>query len=242
MTKDPHELVAELAAWLRKRGLPDSGIRYYGQSFNPETGHTQSSRVELHAEDADFIAKHMHGNGATTLADAITNLIADRDALVRTARGLTKALVSLTGGGSEFFVRAGDEYFADIPRCIERISESKQKTHANLLEAVARASAAEARTTAAETERDDLKDRLHYCTGVADLAIKHRNEAEAREARMREALAWSLDEIDVLSNRLCKWAYPQGLDVVDRRDQLDNYRKAVEARRAALTLKETEHD
>jgi hypothetical protein len=51
--------------------------------------------------------------------------------------------------------------------------------------------------------------------------------------RMREALEWALDEIDVLSNMLVKWAYPQGMAMVGREDQFDNYRAAVAERSAA---------
>ncbi len=39
-----------------------------------------------------------------------------------------------------------------------------------------------------EAERDDLKDRLHYCNGVCDLAIKHRDAAEAERDRLKAAL------------------------------------------------------
>jgi len=51
---------------------------------------------------------------------------------------------------------------------------------------------------------------------------------------MGEALAWSMDEIDILSNKMSGFAYPQGMVPARRRDQLDNYRKAVDARRSAL--------
>lgn len=58
--------------------------------------------------------------------------------------------------------------------------------------------------------------------------------AEAKAARMGEALAWSMDEIDILSNKMSGFAYPQGMVPARRQDQLDNYRKAVDARRSAL--------
>ena len=48
--------------------------------------------------------------------------------------------------------------------------------------------------------------------------------------RMREALKWALDEIDVLSNMLVKWAYPQGMAMIGREDQFDNYRAACVVR------------
>ena len=71
-------------------------------------------------------------------------------------------------------------------------------------------------------------------------ATERRSEAfwkprlTAAEAKMGEALAWSMDEIDILSNKMSGFAYPQGMVPARRRDQLDNYRKAVDARRSAL--------
>jgi len=37
-------------------------------------------------------------------------------------------------------------------------------------------------------ELAEVKERVHYAEGVADLAIQHRTAAEAREAKLREAL------------------------------------------------------
>jgi chromosome segregation ATPase len=34
----------------------------------------------------------------------------------------------------------------------------------------------------------ELEERLHYCNGTSELALKHRDEAEAREKTLREAL------------------------------------------------------
>lgn len=60
--------LSELLDWLDKRAQPNSGIRYEVASFDLETGRAHQSRVELHAEDADFIVKHFHGRGAADLA------------------------------------------------------------------------------------------------------------------------------------------------------------------------------
>ena len=51
---------------------------------------------------------------------------------------------------------------------------------------------------------------------------------------MTRALEWSMDEIDVLSNKLCLFAYPQGMAFVRRDDQQEAYEAAVNARRNAL--------
>lgn len=58
-------------------------------------------------------------------------------------------------------------------------------------------------------------------------------EITALRARVEElegALEWSLDEIDVLSNKLVKWAYPQGMAMIGREQQFDNYKSACLAR------------
>jgi hypothetical protein len=60
----------------------------------------------------------------------------------------------------------------------------------------------------------------------------------ARAEAAEQSLLWAMDEIDVLSNRTCQFAYPQGMAYVGRRDQLDNYRKAVDVRRARQALKD----
>lgn len=50
------------------------------------------------------------------------------------------------------------------------------------------------------------------------------------------ALEWAADEIDALSNKLSGWAYPQGMPAAGRSDQLDAYRKMIDARRAAKAV------
>jgi hypothetical protein len=56
--------------------------------------------------------------------------------------------------------------------------------------------------------------------------------ASAKEnTEMREALKWALAEIDVLSNRLCEFAYPQAMWMLARDDQIESYQSA----RAALS-------
>lgn len=47
------------------------------------------------------------------------------------------------------------------------------------------------------------------------------------------ALRWAMDEIDILSNKLCQFAYPQGMAMVGREDQVGQYDAAIRARRAA---------
>lgn len=49
---------------------------------------------------------------------------------------------------------------------------------------------------ALEARIETLEESLHYCNGVADLAMKHRDEAEARVAVLTEALGESLDALE----------------------------------------------
>ena len=71
--------LADLVAWLKKRGEPDSGINYQGPYYaHDEDGSPtipRQARVELHGSDADFIAKHFHGAGARDLAAALLTAI-----------------------------------------------------------------------------------------------------------------------------------------------------------------------
>ncbi|MGJ4855538.1 hypothetical protein ACN6KF_001484 [Labrys sp. La1] len=57
---------------------------------------------------------------------------------------------------------------------------------------------------------------------------------QARIAELTEALLWAMDEIDVLSNKLFGFAYPQGMAFGHREGQLPKYEQAIRARRAAL--------
>ncbi len=41
--------------------------------------------------------------------------------------------------------------------------------------------------------------------------------------KLRQALDWALDEIDVLSNKITAFGYPQGMAMMGREDQWDRY-------------------
>lgn len=49
---------------------------------------------------------------------------------------LTKALTGLTCGGSEFFVRKGDRYVADIDACVSWVRRAKEDAHRRALDAI----------------------------------------------------------------------------------------------------------
>lgn len=69
-----------LIDWLDSRGHPDSGIVWEGHGYDFESGRLRHSRVELRGSDADFIAKHFHGQGARDLADALRRAISTSEA------------------------------------------------------------------------------------------------------------------------------------------------------------------
>ncbi len=83
--KDASGLVEQLTKWLRRRALPDSGLRYQERGFNdlPE--------IQFHGFDATFIARHMHGGGAEALADALTAQAEEIGRLRETIRDLAAA-------------------------------------------------------------------------------------------------------------------------------------------------------
>lgn len=49
---------------------------------------------------------------------------------------LTKALTNLTRGGSEYFIRKGDRYVADIPMCVECVRTTRNDAHRRTVNAL----------------------------------------------------------------------------------------------------------
>ncbi|MCO6050889.1 hypothetical protein NGM99_13980 [Mesorhizobium sp. RP14(2022)] len=67
----------------------------------------------------------------------------------------------------------------------------------------------------------------------AALLSSSKGEAEA-PPDVHAALVWAMDEIDALSNKLCHFAYPQGMHWANRMDQQEAYARAVAARAALI--------
>lgn len=57
---------------------------------------------------------------------------------------LTKALTGLTCGGSEFFIRKGDRYVADIDACVSWVRRVKEDAHRRTIKAITEQKAAQA--------------------------------------------------------------------------------------------------
>lgn len=51
------------------------------------------------------------------------------------ARAVTKAIVQASGGGSEMFLRIGDEYYADPEACRQRLQDKFDMLHRQIIKA-----------------------------------------------------------------------------------------------------------
>lgn len=76
-----------------------------------------------------------------------------------------------------------------------------------------------------------VKNKALSVIGTVGLARALISSSE-RVKELEEALEWALAEIDVLSNRLVEFAYPQAMPMVGRQDQIERY---VAARKALPT-------
>lgn len=106
----------------------------------------------------------------------------ERDAAHQAASKLTKALVGLTPGGSEYFTwcEALDDYFADVDQCVRVIRERFDSGHQAKIERVderRRAEAAEARVAELETIVARVPDAL---SAAFSAGIEERDGGSAR--------------------------------------------------------------
>ena len=100
------------------------------------------------------------------LAARVEELEAERDALIEESATLTRALTGLTCGGSEFFIRKGDRYTADIRACVDWVRRRDQQSAQRALDAMRRAKEAEAARQSAEARVEALEKALEE---IADL-------------------------------------------------------------------------
>lgn len=85
---------------------------------------------------------------------------------------LTKALTGLTCGGSEFFVRKGDRYVADIDACVSWVRRAKEDAHRRALDAI------KARQ-ASVVENEKLRAALEEAVGALETFAIMANEDTA---------------------------------------------------------------
>ena len=86
-------------------------------------------------------------------------------ALEEEVADLTKALTGLTCGGSEFFIRRGERFVADIPACVEWVRRSKQDAHRRTVDAALATREAKAALTALQARVGELEG------GAADYIV-----------------------------------------------------------------------
>ncbi len=101
--------------------------------------------------DARYIALANPATIKALIAD-YERVRGERDELLNESADLTKALTGLTCGGSEFFVRKGDRYVADIAACVNWVRRAKQDAHRMVVEAVKARKAAEDRQALTQGE------------------------------------------------------------------------------------------
>jgi len=90
-----------------------------------------ASKVFLEEYSDGTLTKLVPASELDTARAEIERLRGERDEAHKAARALTKALVGLTPGGSEYFTRSTvlDDYFADIERCVTVVRERFNSGH-----------------------------------------------------------------------------------------------------------------
>ncbi len=146
---------ANFGPTMTPREVVNDGVRKYAVGYS--SGHTQLCILLEHG----LITKPRPGRYEASLTkkgkryaralgvyqDAVTAASAQARIAELEAenQALTKALTGLTCGGSEFFVRKGERYVADIKACVDWVRRCKEDAHHRTVKAISRAQAAEAR-------------------------------------------------------------------------------------------------
>lgn len=86
---------------------------------------------------------------ARAIAAAFDELLGEVERLEKRAKDQTIALTGLTCGGSEFFVRDGEKFYADIDACVNYVREAKANQHREIVKRVGLQKAAGAKLAAA---------------------------------------------------------------------------------------------
>jgi len=103
----------------------------------------------LYLGDAGVI----HGRASTL--EYVKALLERVEKLEEESAALTKALTGLTCNGSEFFIRKGDRFTADIDACVAYVRRAREDAHRRTVEAIRRAQKAEAALTASQPQGGD---------------------------------------------------------------------------------------
>lgn len=109
--------------------------------------------------------------------------LSELEKLARENEALTKALTGLTCGGSEFFVRKGERYVADIDACVSWVRRARMDAQRLAVKAIR-----DAKTVA--RERDALRAGLEEIEASlygAWLAIEDEDDADPVYAVLERA-------------------------------------------------------
>jgi hypothetical protein len=139
-------------------------------SIDPVLAHRAASPVRVDHARARLLAK----------ADAIHALYAETiRALGAESAALTKALTGLTCNGSEFFIRKGDRYTADIDACVTWVRRAKEDAHRRTVDAIRDRQAAEARARALQSKVEVAEGALReavFGLEVTDACLRTWND------------------------------------------------------------------
>ena len=117
-------------------------------------------------------------------ADALEAQHARIAELEAESAALTRALTGLTCSGSEFFIRKGDRYVADIDACVSWVRRTKEDAHRRTVKAITEQKASQA-----------LADRYEKALDLAlDVAIGQERRL-IKYGKPANELAWLIEQI-----------------------------------------------
>lgn len=126
-------------------------------------------------------------------ADALEAQQARIAELEAESAALTKALTGLTCGGSEFFIRKGDRYVADIDACVSWVRRTKEDAHRRTVKAITEQKASQALADryekalrVAERELSFAVERMDRRGGSYEAALVEVRQALSSQGRREE--------------------------------------------------------
>jgi hypothetical protein len=182
----PTEALGATGAEPKASELKDNPERAVAEAATPVEDRLRDERHLTQGDGLAALLATAH-EAADTITDLRANLAAaegERDALLAESHELTKALTGLTCGGSEFFIRKGDRYIADIKACVDYVRRRDTDAHSHIVRAITGRQAAEA-------------DRDQWKADAAGEFIKRRDAEErvrALEAGLEAARQFIVDE------------------------------------------------
>lgn len=155
--------------------LPDAMLKAAFAEMNRTPGGAWKAMKASGAPPRALFDAKMRPRWAALLAAAPPPPVAeDVEGLAKENADLTKALTGLTCGGSEFFIRKGKRYVADIPACVEWVRRRDTKAGERIIKLTTERQAVEA-------ERDELQRTFEIRWEADQRAIKAWQAATGRD-------------------------------------------------------------